>query len=75
MSEREVALRDEEIRLGQLIKLAGLVGSGGEVKDFLAHEAVSVNGEPEARRGRRLRPGDVVDVAGERLRLVLDCVS
>ena len=70
MSEREVALRDGAIRLGQLIKLAGLVDSGGEVKTFLSEEPVLVNGEPEARRGRQLAPGDVVEAAGERLVLV-----
>ena len=70
MSEREVALRDGAIRLGQLIKLAGLVDSGGEVKTFLLEQPVRVNGEPEARRGRQLAPGDVVEAAGERLVLV-----
>jgi ribosome-associated protein len=57
------------IRLGQLLKLAGVVGGGGEVKPFLAEEQVLVNGEPDNRRGRQLHPGDVVVVAGEELRL------
>jgi ribosome-associated protein len=57
------------IRLGQLLKLAGIVGGGGEVKYFLAEETVLVNGEPDSRRGRQLHPGDVVAVAGEELRL------
>lgn len=70
MSEREVPLRDGAIRLGQLIKLAGLVDSGGEVKTFLQEQPVLVNGEPEDRRGRQLAPGDVVEAAGERLVLV-----
>jgi len=70
MNEREIALRDGAIRLGQLIKLAGLVDSGGEVKAFLDHEPVLVNGAAEARRGRQLGPGDVVEAAGERLTLV-----
>jgi len=58
------------IRLGQLLKLAGTVGGGGEAKALLASEAVLVNGEPEARRGRQLHPGDVVTAAGEELQLV-----
>jgi ribosome-associated protein len=58
------------IRLGQLLKLAGVVGGGGEVKDFLAAETVLVNGEPDSRRGRQLHPGDVVVVADEELRLI-----
>ena len=66
---REVPIRGEMIRLGQLLKLAGLVGGGGEVKHFLAAEPVLVNGEPDSRRGRQLHPGDVVSVAGEELRL------
>jgi ribosome-associated protein len=59
------------IRLGQLLKLAGVIESGAEVKELLAQEgAVRVNGEPEARRGRQLHPGDVVTAAGQELRLV-----
>ena len=57
------------IRLGQLLKLADIVGGGGEVKDFLAGETVLVNGEPDNRRGRQLHPGDVVVVGDQELRL------
>jgi len=64
---RDVPIRDDMIRLGQLLKLAGVVDSGAEAKELLADGAVAVNGEPEARRGRQLRDGDVVAVAGERL--------
>ena len=66
---RDVPIRGEMIRLGQLLKLAGVVGAGGEVKDFLASETVLVNGEPDQRRGRQLHPGDVIAVAGEELRV------
>ncbi len=67
---RDIPIRDETIRLGQLLKLAGEVGSGAEVKDLLAEGAVSVNGEREERRGRQLRRGDVVVVeGGEELRV------
>jgi ribosome-associated protein len=58
------------IRLGQLLKLAGIVGSGGEAKALLAEGGVTVNGEPEARRGRQLHPGDVLAAQGEEIRLV-----
>jgi ribosome-associated protein len=63
---RTVPLRSGEdtIRLGQLLKLADLVESGAEVKDVLLSGAVRVNGEPEERRGRQLRRGDVVTVEG-----------
>ena len=67
---REVPIRGESIRLGQLLKLAGLVGGGGEVKGFLATTPVLVNGEPEARRGRQIHPGDVVRAGEEELRVV-----
>jgi ribosome-associated protein len=63
---RTVPLRpgEDTIRLGQLLKLADLVESGAEVKDVLVSGAVRVNGEPEERRGRQLRRGDVVSVEG-----------
>ena len=67
---RDVPIRGDTIRLGQLLKLAGVVGAGGELKAFLAAEPVLVNGEPDARRGRQLHPGDVVAAAGEELRIV-----
>jgi ribosome-associated protein len=61
----DVQIRGETIRLGQLLKLAGVVDSGSDVKALLAETPVWVNGEPEARRGRQLHPGDTVRV-GER---------
>lgn len=69
MPDRTVELRGEMIRLGQLLKLAGLADSGGHAKALLADDAVTVNGEPEARRGRQLRRGDVVAVGDERVTL------
>jgi len=57
------------IRLGQLLKLAGLIGSGAEGKLLLAGGQVTVNGEPEIRRGRQLNPGDVIAAEGELLRV------
>jgi ribosome-associated protein len=67
---REIQITGQGIRLGQLLKLAGVVDSGSDVKLLLAHEAVLVNGEQESRRGRQLSLGDTVSVAGEELRLV-----
>jgi ribosome-associated protein len=58
------------IRLGQLLKLAGVVGGGGEVRELLGSLAIVVNGEPENRRGRQLHPGDVVRLGEEELRVV-----
>ena len=58
------------IRLGQLLKLAGVIDSTGEAKAFLAERAVLVNGEAEERRGRQLFPGDEVVAGDEALRIV-----
>ena len=53
--------------LGQALKVANIVGSGGEAKVLIQAGEISVNGEVDPRRGRRLRPGDVVEVGEERL--------
>ena len=66
---RDVAIRGDMIRLGQLLKLAGVVDSGGQLKALLADTDVLVNGELEDRRGRQLHRGDVVRVLGEELRV------
>ena len=65
----EFHARDGMIRLGQLLKLSGIAGTGAEAKALLLEDAVTVNGEPEARRGRQLRRGDVVAVGGESVRV------
>lgn len=60
--------------LGQALKVADLVGSGGEAKLLIQEGAVLVNGEPETRRGRRLKTADVVELetydGSERLEVV-----
>jgi ribosome-associated protein len=63
---RTVDLRpgEDSIRLGQLLKLVDAVPTGAQVKDVLFSGIVRVNGEPEERRGRHLRRGDVVAVDG-----------
>ena len=66
---RDVTVRGDEIRLGQLLKLAGLAESGGDAKALLAAGEVAVNGEPESRRGRQLADGDVVSALGEDVRV------
>ena len=65
----DVPVRDG-IRLGQFLKLANLVESGGEAKPLVADGEVTVNGEVETRRGRQLAPGDVVSVGGHSARVV-----
>jgi ribosome-associated protein len=66
---REVPIRGDTIRLGQLLKLADVIDSGAHARDFLADGEVTVNGEPETRRGRQLHPGDVVVADGDELRV------
>ncbi len=64
---REIPIRGQTIRLGQLLKLAGIVDSGSDVKALLAAQPVSVNGQPETRRGRQLRHRDTVRVGEHEL--------
>jgi ribosome-associated protein len=64
-----IEVGDAGIRLGQLLKLAGLVDSGGEAKQALLDGTVTVNGLVETRRGAQLRPGDVIHVPGATVQL------
>jgi ribosome-associated protein len=68
---REVEVRDDGIRLGQFLKLAGLAGTGADARVLLDLGEVEVNGAAESRRGRQLRPGDVVTVGEEQVRVSL----
>lgn len=70
----EIPIRGESIRLGQLLKLAGVVDSGSEVKALLAQQPALVNGQPEDRRGRQLSVGDSV-VIGEQELYITGIVS
>jgi ribosome-associated protein len=65
----EIEIRGDMIRLGQLLKLSGIAGSGAEAKALLLDGGVTVNGELETRRGRQLHRGDVVAAAGETVRV------
>lgn len=59
---RTETIRDESIRLGQFLKLAGLIEVGGDAKAVLGDARVRVNGLVETRRGRQVRSGDVVSL-------------
>ena len=69
---RAVTIRDDSIRLGQFLKLAGMVDSGSEAKLLLEDEKVQVNDVIETRRGRRLRSGDKVAVGGDIAKVVAE---
>lgn len=64
MDRQQVSVRGGGIRLGQLLKLAGLVETGGEAKLRIVSGEARVNGEVETRRGRQLVIGDLVEFAG-----------
>ncbi|MCF0260003.1 MAG: S4 domain-containing protein YaaA [Erysipelotrichaceae bacterium] len=63
-------LQDEYITLQQLLKVCDVISSGGQVKAYLAEHPVLVNGEPENRRGKKLRAGDVVEADNKRIEIV-----
>jgi ribosome-associated protein len=67
---RDVAIDGDMIRLGQFLKLADLIDTGGVGKVLIGSGDVTVNGEVDTRRGRQLRPGDVVEVFGQSARVV-----
>ena len=69
-SAREIPIRDEMVRLGQLLKLADMVDAGSDVKEVLASGTVVVNGAPATRRGRQLHRGDVIGIGETQLTIV-----
>ena len=66
----DFTIKDEFIKLGQVIKAAGLVDNGAEAKVVVQNGEVKVNGETDVRRGRKIVPGDVVEFNGEMIRIV-----
>lgn len=64
-----VKIRDEFIKLGQLLKLAGLVDSGVEAKIVIGDGLVKVNGEVDMRRGKKVVAGDIVSYNGEEIKV------
>ncbi|WP_116195746.1 RNA-binding S4 domain-containing protein [Microbacterium trichothecenolyticum] len=65
----DVPIGGESIRLGQFLKFAGLLDSGGNVKEAIIDGYVLVNGEVDRRRGRQLQLGDVVTFEGRAVRV------
>lgn len=72
----EVNLRkgEEFIKLGQLLKKSGMISSGVDAKYVIKDELVTLNGEIETRRGKKVYPGDVVRFNGESVK-VAECLS
>lgn len=65
----EIYLKDDFIKLGQALKLAGLVESGVDAKFVIQDGLVRVNGEVDERRGRKLYAGDIVEFDGHKLKV------
>lgn len=65
----DISIGGDAIRLGQFMKFAGLLDSGGDVKEAIIDGYVTVNGEVDRRRGRQLQLGDVVGFDGRRVRV------
>lgn len=61
---KTIPIQTEYIALGQFLKLADCISTGGQAKSFLQETEITVNGALENRRGRKLYAGDIVNVAG-----------
>ena len=64
-----ITIRDEFIKLGQAMKLAGLVESGVEAKIEIQEGFVKVNGEVEVQRGKKIYPGDIIEFDGQQVKV------
>lgn len=64
-----IKLRDEYIKLGQALKAAGLVESGVEAKIVITDGEVTVNGQVETQRGKKLHSGDIIEFDGEQIKI------
>lgn len=64
-----ITIRDDFIKLGQAMKLGGMVGSGVDAKFVIQDGQVEVNGQVETQRGKKLHEGDVVTFNGESIQI------
>ena len=71
----EIRIKDEFIKLGQALKLAGVVEDGVEAKYAINDGLVLVNGEVENRRGRKIHPGDTISYDGKDIYVILNCLG
>ena len=62
----EITINTEYITLGQFLKLADIIQSGGEAKSFLAQNKVEIDGISDNRRGRKLRGGEIIEILGQK---------
>ncbi len=64
-----IQIKTEFIRLDALLKLSGLVDTGGQAKFVIQNGEVSVNGQPCSMRGKKMRPGDRLEYAGKQVQV------
>lgn len=64
-----IRIRDDFIKLGQALKLAGLVQSGVDAKMEIQEGFVKVNGKVEVQRGKKVHPGDLIEYDGQQIRV------
>ena len=69
---KDIAIRDEYIKLDSFLKYAGAVLSGGEAKELIQGGKVSVNGEVCTMRGKKMRPGDEAEIGGKTYRVTAE---
>ena len=65
-----IEISDDFIKLGQLLKLAGMVSSGVEAKIVIQNGEVTVNGEVDTRRGKKIHPQDIVEYKGQQVTVI-----
>jgi len=68
---KNILIDSEFITLGQFLKIADIISSGGEAKSFLAENMILVNGEEDRRRGRKLYKDDIVEIDRKQYRICI----
>ena len=68
---KEIKIESEYITLGQFLKVADIISSGGEAKTFLACNRILINNEEDNRRGRKLYKDDVIEIDGKRYKICI----
>ncbi|HOA97878.1 MAG TPA: S4 domain-containing protein YaaA [Acetivibrio saccincola] len=67
---KDVRIETEYIKLGQFLKWVGIADTGAESKELINESKVKVNGQVELRRGKKLRKGDIIELGGNKYRIV-----
>ena len=68
----KLIIKTDYILLGQFLKYAGIISNGGQSKMILAENSVKINGIIDQRRGKKLFPGDIVEVLGQKYEILMN---